>query len=787
LTYSDGINSYTQTNVQSDVPFAVQTTPVSTTTYTISAIQDNSTGCTTNGVSGVTGTLTVNTSSGTDFAFDQNICNPLNVTFSGISQTGTSYSWTINGINYAGNSSQNQSFTDTGTYPVKLKTTSPNGCVDSTSKNISINFRNGNSISTNDTVICSGHNVQLSAKPALQYCWTPGATLDNPALANPTASPTVTTTYYLTSKITGTNLVINGNFESGNTGFSSACVYDPVNVTEGEYFVGTSPHNWNANAPVDCGDHTSGSGNMMIVNGAQTPDVNVWATSQISVQPNTNYAFSAWTQSISPYNPATLQFSINGLKSGNSINANANTCIWNQFYTIWNSGSNTTATISLVNENTFFLGNDFALDDISFAPVTLLQDSVIVTVEAPAVTAFPDTSVCPGSPVRLTAAGSLATGAFTYSWTPSAGLSDSTRFDPIALPSVTTNYIVTATTTHGCTATTSVLLNVFPGVNIGLTPDTTICPGASLQLQASGGFGYSWTPSQFLDNSLSSTPQAAPADTTRFFVTVTDRNNCSAKDSVLVRVRPPVLFNAPSNEEICKGYSVMLKSVNSEAYVYNWSPADGLSDPSAPFPTAGPAATVVYTVNMSDPVCGHDSIFNVSVTVKPGPNVKAQKANDIDCAITTAQLSATGAVDYLWTPEEGLNNSRIPNPIASIDSSTTYIVQGTDENGCSAFDTLTVKVTAAGHNLFVVPNAFTPNGDGRNDCFGIRRWGDVRVEEFSVYNRWGGRVFTTRNPSDCWDGYFNGKPQEAGTYVYIIRAWSFCGEITRKGTVMLIR
>ncbi len=231
----------------------------------------------------------------------------------------------------------------------------------------------------------------------------------------------------------------------------------------------------------------------------------------------------------------------------------------------------------------------------------------------------------------------------------------------------------------------------------------------------------------------------------------------------------------------------MLKSDNSENYIYNWSPGDGLSDPSAPFPIAGPAATTLYAVNISDPVCGHDSSFEVSVTVNPIPEVLAQKANDIDCAITTSRLSATGAVNYLWTPEEGLDNPRIPNPIASIDSTTTFIVQGTADNGCSAFDTLTVNVTATGKNLFVVPNAFTPNGDGHNDCFGIRRWGDVRIEEFSVYNRWGGRVFSTRNPSDCWDGNYNGKPQESGGYVYIIRAWFFCGEITRKGVVMLVR
>jgi gliding motility-associated-like protein len=114
-------------------------------------------------------------------------------------------------------------------------------------------------------------------------------------------------------------------------------------------------------------------------------------------------------------------------------------------------------------------------------------------------------------------------------------------------------------------------------------------------------------------------------------------------------------------------------------------------------------------------------------------------------------------------------------------------VQGTDQNGCHGYDSITVNVTTAGKATFEVPNAFTPNGDGLNDCFGIRRWGNVSVEEFSIYNRWGELIFTTRNPSQCWDGSYKGQPQETGGYPYIIKAKTFCGEITRKGVVMLIR
>ncbi|WP_153800556.1 gliding motility-associated C-terminal domain-containing protein [Foetidibacter luteolus] len=86
-----------------------------------------------------------------------------------------------------------------------------------------------------------------------------------------------------------------------------------------------------------------------------------------------------------------------------------------------------------------------------------------------------------------------------------------------------------------------------------------------------------------------------------------------------------------------------------------------------------------------------------------------------------------------------------------------------------------------------MPSAFTPNADMRNDCFGVKNWGLVLNLDFSVYNRWGERIFYTQNPSACWDGNYKGIKQPPGTYVYQIRAKTLCGDVYRKGTVVLIR
>ena len=165
------------------------------------------------------------------------------------------------------------------------------------------------------------------------------------------------------------NLVVNGDFEAGNTGFGSdyTFVSGPASAEPpAVYAIDTSPHNvhplW-----ADFGDHTSGSGLMMIVNGSETSGVQVWNESGIAVDPNTTYFFSTWIRSVFDQSPAQLNFSINMNGIGQTFTAGTIADGWQQFFTAWDSGAATTATIALVNQNTAFSGNDFALDDISLS------------------------------------------------------------------------------------------------------------------------------------------------------------------------------------------------------------------------------------------------------------------------------------------------------------------------------------------------------------------------------------------------------------------------------------
>lgn len=145
-----------------------------------------------------------------------------------------------------------------------------------------------------------------------------------------------------------------------------------------------------------------------------------------------------------------------------------------------------------------------------------------------------------------------------------------------------------------------------------------------------------------------------------------------------------------------------------------------------------------------------------------------------------------GSPSILWSPSFGLNNDAIANPKASLTDDQTYIVTVTSPQGCSAKDTVNLKVFKG--SAVYVPSGFTPNGDGRNDYLRGLYIGIKKVDYFRVYNRWGQLIFNTNNLIDGWDGTINGVKQQTGTFVWMLRAEDFAGKIYEmKGVSVLIR
>ena len=717
---------------------------------------------------------------GTDFAYKQNVCNPLSIQFNSLGTPPSNTYWNFGDGNTI-NSTLNpiHTYSSTGNYTVKYGF--QNGsCSDTVTKTISVNVVADNIILTPDTTICFNSSKQLSTVPSLSFCWSPVTYLDNPLSPNPITSTPVPITYYFTAEVQGINVITNGNFTAGNSGFTSDYNYAANNITEGQYYVGPSPQAWNP-ALSNCTDHTTGNGNMLLVNGSPAPNVNVWRQT-VAVTPNTNYAFSSWIQALYPPNPAQLSFSINGSDIGTLITASLPTCTWTQFYTTWNSGNNTTALISIVNKNTLVQGNDFALDDISFAPVFIKRDSVKIRVDTPLVRTLADTAACLNTITTLT-----TTGAVSYSWTPATGLSATNIANPIALPAGTTQYIVSGTNNFGCVAKDTVTVMVKPAPVITTSGDDTICVNQSVPLQASGGTAYSWSPSATLSNAIISNPVASPTANTVYTVLVTGTNSCTNKDSVKISLKPLPLFAISADKSICVNGKAQLTAGGGTSYL--WSPAAYLNNTTISNPIATVSANTLFSVLIRDSICNLSGTFttNVRTDLVP-PIITASKSNDIDCVFSNAQLMATGANVYTWSPAASLSNSTIANPIATPPLTQQYTVVGTDStNNCKSQDTLTVFIKGATNPKSYIPNTFTPNGDGKNDCFRVRDFGTVKIVDIIIYNRYGNLVFETKNAADCWNGYYKGQPAEVGNYVYYIKVLNDCGEEIKKGNLLLLR
>lgn len=303
-------------------------------------------------------------------------------------------------------------------------------------------------------------------------------------------------------------------------------------------------------------------------------------------------------------------------------------------------------------------------------------------------------------------------GATAFAWAPDSGLSSSAVADPVAMPSATTTYTVTAS--QGiCKDTASVVVTVLPAPVAVAGAADTVCPGNSVQLQGSGGLQYLWSPATYLNDSTLADPMVEqPVSTVTYQLTVKGANGCSSVDTAVttVVVAAPPIVSAGNDTAVIAGQPIQLNAV------------------------------------------------------------------DVD---------GTGFTSYVWSPAEGLSDPDIADPTTVVTGDVTYTVVATSPFGCSA--TGSVKIGAITATGILVPNAFTPNSDGRNDLLKVNAFG-VQLKYFRVYNRYGQLVFATSDAGVGWDGSVGGQAAAMGTYVWTAAAVDDHGRpLEKNGTVILIR
>jgi gliding motility-associated-like protein len=224
----------------------------------------------------------------------------------------------------------------------------------------------------------------------------------------------------------------------------------------------------------------------------------------------------------------------------------------------------------------------------------------------------------------------------------------------------------------------------------------------------------------------------------------------------------------------------------SGATYYKWYPSIGLNNDTISNPEHIVDSNQIYVVRgFSTTSCDdYDTVF---IGQYPSPNVDAYSSeNVIHCRGNGIRLNVTGASSYEWSPAEYCDNKTSTSPTVSPTKTTIFTVKGTNNNGCTATDTITVIYD--GKTMVYVPNAFTPNNDQTNDRIGIIDHCNFIIYSFYIFNRWGQNVFSGYDINSRWDGTFKGKECEMGTYFYQIRGKSLDEqEVMFSGDFTLIR
>ena len=414
---------------------------------------------------------------------------------------------------------------------------------------------------------------------------------------------------------------------------------------------------------------------------------------------------------------------------------------------------------------------------------TLFKDITIVD-KPPIKLGFRDSLICVNDKVQLQAEGS---GNFT--WTPLVNIINPGTSSPVVSPPVSTIYFVNIDD-NGCKNRDSVNIRVVDHVNLQLMADTVVCSTDPVHMHlVSNALTYAWTPAaQFTNPSVADA--IAITNTTTVYQLIASIGSCSAKQQVKITAVPYPVARAGADTVICYKSSVQLHG-STDGNAFKWTPAGSLSNASILNPVATPAATTAYVLYCFDtrgcPKPGLDTVI-----VKTLPPINPYAGSDTVVVVNQPlQLNASGGTRYQWTPSLYLSAPDIANPIAVITQPSqgiVYRVTVYNEANCSDSAAVRVKVYNTSPSVFV-PNAFTPNGDGKNDVLRPIAAGIQRMEYFKVFNRWGQLVFNNVDTeTGGWNGRLNGKDMAPDAYVWIVRAIDYNGKVfVAKGTVLLIR
>lgn len=562
---------------------------------------------------------------------------------------------------------------------------------------------------------------------------------------------------------------------------------------DGEYTIGSSS--------VDCfasswhtlnEDHTPNDviGRFMLINASFTPG-DFYVDTVRGLCPATNYEFATYVKNVLKPSACSgngirpnLTFSVETLtgtvlttiNSGNI--AAEDVATWKQYGAFFQTPTGVPdVVIRLTNNAPGGCGNDLAIDDITFRPCgpQIRATANINNNSEVAVCEIDQTNI----PLTATfSPGVYSNPSFQWQQSNNAGINWTN------IPGATSNtYTHTASpigiyyyrmliadgpniNSLACRLATNMITITVSQPNAQVASNFVGCFGTEISLSATGGFEYRWTgPNGFSSNLQQPKISNANFNSQGWYkVRVIDSRGCSDEDSTTLIVHPAPTALVTPEVSICVGSNTTLNASGGTRYY--WSPNLALSLDTIPNPVASPIESTTYQIVVTNQfVCSDTAFVKVIVWKKPeanaGPDKKTREGIPVQIK---GEIKGTGIRHY-WTPTIHVSN---PNDLVTNfnpPQSSTYTLHAESIHGCGkATDDVFIEV----YPKIIIPNAFSPNGDGINDTWIVEPLDFFEESVTTVYNRYGQLVFQSKGYSRPWDGTRNGKPVPVGTYYYVI-------------------
>ena len=405
------------------------------------------------------------------------------------------------------------------------------------------------------------------------------------------------------------------------------------------------------------------------------------------------------------------------------------------------------------------------------------------------VDAGPDTAICPGESIMLSA---TSTGVVTsYIWSTTPDIKD-TLNHPLSNNSVTimptkpATYYVQASSQY-CTKLDSVHIKF---ITLGTSPSLLkepscagYCDGQITENTFGGISPYTYT---WNNGDTGKTISNICAG--KYYVTVYDSKGCKGVDTVSLN-SPDTLKIGVAHLNVlcydsCHGAASASAFGGTPSYTYLWS--NGSTENTAIYLCPG----TYYVTATDNHLCKAVDTVKLSAFAALRPSISVYADNTVIYLLQSTGLHASVVTGYTysWSPSNGLSNPNIPNPVASPTSTTTYIVTVKDQLGCTLMDTITINVidVACNESEIFVPNAFTPDADNNKILY--VKSNILKSIYFVIYDRWGEKIFESNDLSSGWDGTFKGRACDPGVFDYYMKATCINNkEFIKKGNITLIR